>query len=184
MASFEVGGQGAFNRMASEGRALCAHRLDNSAIAGGPIPSSNDSPSNSITSVVDAPQASTADSVLTIRAQFPRPLAWAHYWLLRDDPTTALTKEGIRVPSGVSADQTMVAICGGNETECKKVTLALDAYGSAKLYGDTNGNGTFRSVASGVYFLVVSAVYANSLHVWNQRVDLKAGRISMTVTGK
>jgi len=30
----------------------------------------------------------------------------------------------------------------------------------------------------------VSAVYANSLHVWNQRVDLKAGRISMTVTGK
>ncbi len=124
-----------------------------------------------------APILSTnsADAVLTVVGKFAESLTVGHYWLLRDDPETALNKGGIRVPARRTSLEVMRAACEKSEPACQKITLAMDANGAAKIYPDVTGKGTFPGVPPGNYYLMISAIYKNRLLLWNQKVLLKAG---------
>lgn len=132
-----------------------------------------------------APALSTrsGDAVLTVVGKFQEPLAVGHYWLLRDDPETALNSRGIRVPARRTPLEVMRAACEKSEPACQKITLALDANKAAKIYADATGTGTFPGVRPGNYYLMISAIYKNRLLLWNQKVQLKAGSNSTVFTG-
>jgi hypothetical protein len=125
--------------------------------------------------VAPALSTNSGDAVLTVVGKFVEPLTVGHYWLLRDDPETALNNGGIRVPARRTPLEVMRAACEKSEPACQKITLALDASRAAKIYADATGKGTFPGVLPGNYYLMISAVYKNRLLLWNQKVQLKAG---------
>ncbi len=134
------------------------------------------------TVVKKAASAPSGLAVLTILGGFAEPLTVGHYWLLRDDPEIALKKGGIRISGGMTPNEVMRAACERSEAACKKITLALDEDGIAKVVADATGRGTFPGVPPGNYYLMISAVYNNRLLLWNQRVELKSGQSSTVFT--
>lgn len=114
-------------------------------------------------------------ATLTVIGGFSKPLMWGHYWLLRDDPATALSNGGIRIPEGKSPDAFMRAACEKDQVTCKRITQALDANGIAKIATNGAGVGTFPVVPPGSYYLMISAGSKYRHFLWDQKVDLQAG---------
>jgi hypothetical protein len=135
------------------------------------------------TQVAPALSTNSGDAVLTVVGKFAESLTVGHYWLLRDDPETALNNGGIRVPPRRTPLEVMRAACEKSEPACQKITLALDANREAKIYPDATGKGTFPGVSPGTYYLMISAIYKNRLLLWTEKVRLKAGSNSTVFSG-
>jgi len=119
-------------------------------------------------------------AILTIVTE-PSAPTWGHYWLLRGDPATAFRKAGIRIPPGMTAEDTMRTTCKSNFNLCTAIRQTLDTNAVSKVRGVATTTGILPPVAPGTYYLMVSAVCNSHLYIISQVVDLKPGPNSSTL---
>lgn len=111
----------------------------------------------------------------------PNPLANHPYVLLRSSFASILTRAGVQVPMGVSPYAVLGNACNQHSPDCQKILAAVNADAASATRSDASGRAAMPPVATGTYYLMISAQYNNHALVWDMPVQLKAGNNALTL---
>jgi hypothetical protein len=125
-------------------------------------------------------------AALTVNSAFqsPNPMAGAVYYLMRDDFSTTMTKNGYPLPAGADPKTVFSQVCGRPDQveTCHRMILASKANPAAIKQSDISGTAVLGPVPPGAYYLFIYSSGPGGISLyWNEKVTLTAGSNSFIV---
>lgn len=111
-------------------------------------------------------------------------MAGVVYYLMRDDFSTTMTKNGYPLPAGADPKTVFSQVCGrpAQVETCHRMILASKANPAAIKQSDIRGAAVLGPVQPGEYYLLIYSFGPGGVSLyWDEKVALAAGFNSFTV---